>query len=179
MTLQQLKYVIEVANRGSINEAAKRLFISQPSLSNAIRELEEEMQIYDFRAHNKGITLSKERGGISRLCPAGGRAGGAAGEPLPERQASPAAFFGIDPALRVRGQRLRQPGAGTRAGGIRAGAAGDEDVRDYRGCESVRSEIGILYLNEFNGKVIKKLLSRRPAVHEPVHGGAAYLHQRA
>ena len=36
MTLQQLKYVIEVADKGSMNEAAKSLFISQPSLSSAI-----------------------------------------------------------------------------------------------------------------------------------------------
>ena len=44
MTLQQLKYVIEVADRGSITEAAKSLFIAQPSLSAAIRELEEEVK---------------------------------------------------------------------------------------------------------------------------------------
>lgn len=60
MTLQQLKYVIEVANRGSMNEAAKRLFISQPSLSNAIKDLEEELNITIFERTNKGITLSKE-----------------------------------------------------------------------------------------------------------------------
>lgn len=60
MTLQQLKYIIEVANRGSINEAAKRLFISQPTLSNAIRDLEEEMQLSIFERSNKGISLSKE-----------------------------------------------------------------------------------------------------------------------
>lgn len=60
MTLQQLKYVIEVANQGSINEASKKLFISQPSLSNAIRELEEEMQITIFERSNRGISVTKE-----------------------------------------------------------------------------------------------------------------------
>lgn len=60
MTLQQLKYAIEVANRGSMNEAAKRLFISQPSLSNAIKDLEEELRITIFERTNKGISLSKE-----------------------------------------------------------------------------------------------------------------------
>ena len=45
MTLQQLKYVITVANTGTITEAANRLFISQPSLTNAIHELEKEMNI--------------------------------------------------------------------------------------------------------------------------------------
>ena len=39
MTLQQLKYIVTVAEAGNITEAAKRLFISQPSLTNAIREL--------------------------------------------------------------------------------------------------------------------------------------------
>ena len=48
MTLQQLKYVLAVASKGSINEAAKSLFISQPSLSNAIKELEQELKINIF-----------------------------------------------------------------------------------------------------------------------------------
>ena len=39
MTLQQLKYVTTIANIGSISEAAKRLFVSQPSLTKAIKEL--------------------------------------------------------------------------------------------------------------------------------------------
>ena len=42
MTLQQIRYVIAVANTNSMNEAAKKLFISQPSLSSAIKEIEEE-----------------------------------------------------------------------------------------------------------------------------------------
>lgn len=45
MTLQQLKYVTTIANIGSISEAAKRLFVSQPSLTKAIKELEKEMGI--------------------------------------------------------------------------------------------------------------------------------------
>ena len=48
MTLQQLRYVITVAQKGSISEAAKELFISQPSLYNAIKELEKEMKIIIF-----------------------------------------------------------------------------------------------------------------------------------
>lgn len=60
MTLQQLKYVITVAETGTITEAANRLYISQPSLTNAIHELEKEMHITIFNRTNKGITLSKE-----------------------------------------------------------------------------------------------------------------------
>ena len=60
MTLQQLKYIVTVAETGNITEAAKRLFISQPSLTNAIRELETEMQITIFKRTNKGVTISDE-----------------------------------------------------------------------------------------------------------------------
>ena len=60
MTLQQLKYVIMVAEKGTISEAAKALFISQPSLTNAIKELENEMKITIFKRTNKGIIISKE-----------------------------------------------------------------------------------------------------------------------
>lgn len=58
MTLQQLKYVVTVADKGTISEAAKELFISQPSLTNAIKELENEMQITIFNRTNKGIIVS-------------------------------------------------------------------------------------------------------------------------
>ena len=60
MTLQQLKYVVEVAERGSITEAAKALFIAQPSLSAAVRELEEEAGITIFLRNSRGILLTQE-----------------------------------------------------------------------------------------------------------------------
>ena len=58
MTLQQLRYIVEVAETGNITEAARRLFISQPSLTNAIHELEKEMQITIFNRTNKGVSVS-------------------------------------------------------------------------------------------------------------------------
>lgn len=60
MTLQQLKYVVTVAEKGTISEAAKELFISQPSLTNAIKDLEKEMQITIFHRTNKGVIISNE-----------------------------------------------------------------------------------------------------------------------
>ncbi len=60
MTLQQLKYIVTVAETGSITEAAKQLFISQPSLTNAIHELEKEMQVTIFIRTNKGVVISGE-----------------------------------------------------------------------------------------------------------------------
>ena len=58
MTLQQLKYIIEIVNCGSMNLAAQKLFVSQPSLSNAVKELEKELGIEIFIRTNKGVTLS-------------------------------------------------------------------------------------------------------------------------
>lgn len=60
MTLQQLKYIVKVAEKGSINEAAKELFISQPSLSNAIKELEKELQFAIFIRNNRGVVLTNK-----------------------------------------------------------------------------------------------------------------------
>ena len=55
MTLQQLKYITLVAEKGNITDAAKALYISQPSLTAAIKELEKEMNIQIFDRTNKGV----------------------------------------------------------------------------------------------------------------------------
>lgn len=60
MTLQQLKYVLTVANKGTISEAAKTLYIAQPSLTNSIKELEKELGIVIFQRTNKGTLLSRD-----------------------------------------------------------------------------------------------------------------------
>ena len=60
MTLQQLKYALTIARSGSINEAAKQLFISQPSLSETIRELESEVGFDIFLRSNRGIVITPE-----------------------------------------------------------------------------------------------------------------------
>lgn len=60
MTLQQLKYVITAAEKGSITEAAKALFISQPSLSGAIRQVEREAKLTIFTRSPSGVALTTE-----------------------------------------------------------------------------------------------------------------------
>lgn len=57
MTINQLKYVLEIAKASSIREAASKLYLSQPALSASIRELEEELGILIFERTNKGISL--------------------------------------------------------------------------------------------------------------------------
>lgn len=58
--LQQLFYAVKVAECGSITEAARRLFVSQPSITSAIRDLEQEMNVHIFDRTNKGVVVSAE-----------------------------------------------------------------------------------------------------------------------
>lgn len=60
MTLQQLRYAVTVAECGTISAAAEKLFISQPSLTTAIRELETEMGVTIFSRTNRGVIVSRE-----------------------------------------------------------------------------------------------------------------------
>lgn len=60
MTLQQLHFIDEVVKRGSINQAAKHLFVAQSSISNTIRDLETELGITIFFRHNLGMRLTRE-----------------------------------------------------------------------------------------------------------------------
>ena len=57
MTIQQLKYVITVAEKGSISEAAKDLYISQPSLSASIREGDAVLLVEVVRTGNRSLTV--------------------------------------------------------------------------------------------------------------------------
>lgn len=60
MTIQQCKYVLEIAKTGSLNEAAKQLFVAQSSLSSCIKQLERELGIEIFDRSNKGVFLTSE-----------------------------------------------------------------------------------------------------------------------
>ena len=60
MTLQQLKYAVCTAECKSMNKAASKLFISQPSLSGTIRDLEKEIGMKLFLRSNRGITITAE-----------------------------------------------------------------------------------------------------------------------
>lgn len=158
MTLQQLKYVIEVANRGSMNEAAKRLFISQPSLSNAIKDLEEELNITIFERTNKGITLSKE--GAEFL--------GYARQVTEQAELLESRYMNAKPSPQHFSVSTQHYAFAVNAFVHLVNEYGQDEyelaLRETKTHEiiqdvkSQRSEIGILYLNEFNSKVINRLL---------------------
>lgn len=60
MTIQSLRYIVAVAEAGSITETAKKLHISQPSLSAAVKEAEREVGFNIFTRSRSGIALTKE-----------------------------------------------------------------------------------------------------------------------
>lgn len=158
MTLQQLKYVIEVVKQGSINEAARRLFISQPSLSNAVRDLEAEIGIVIFDRSNKGISLSKD--GIEFLR--------YASQVVEQAELLESRYMNAKPSYQHFSVSTQHYAFAVNAFVNLVQEFGHEayeltlrETKTYEIIEDVRSfrsEIGILYLNEFNEKVMNKML---------------------
>ena len=158
MTLQQLRYVIEVANRGSMNEAAKRLFISQPSLSNAIRELEQSLGIIIFERSNKGISLSKS--GAEFL--------GYARQVIEQAELLENRYLNAKPSPQHFSVSTHHYAFAVNAFVKLVDRYGQDEyelslmeTKTHEIIEHVRSqrsEIGILYVNEFNANVINRLL---------------------
>jgi DNA-binding transcriptional LysR family regulator len=164
MTLQQLRYAIEVANCGSINEAAKRLFIAQPSLSKAIKELEEEIKVKVFERTSQGISVSVE--GAEFL--------GYARQILEQAELLENRYLDARPSpLRFAVSTQHYAFAVNAFVTLIKKYAREEyefALRETKTHEilddvkNLRSEIGILFRNEFNSKVINKLLTENNLV---------------
>ena len=157
MTLQQIRYVIAVANTNSMNEAAKNLFVSQPSLSSAIKELEEELQITIFARTNKGVVITQE--GEEFLIYA--RQILEQVELLEEKYIDHniKKKFGVSTqhysfAVKAFVEMVKDFDMNQYEFAIRETRTNDilEDVKFGK------SEIGILYINDFNEKVMTKLI---------------------
>lgn len=158
MTLQQLKYMIEIVNSGSINEAAKKLYITQPSLSNAMKELENEMGIELFKRNPKGITLTTDGaeflGYARQVVEQAGLLEQRYQNKKPSRKLCSISTQHYAFAVNAFVNLIKNSKAEEYEFTLR-------ETRTYEIIEDVRtlrSEIGILYLNSFNKKVIEKLL---------------------
>lgn len=157
MTLTQLNYAIAVANANSMNEAAKTLFISQPSLSAAIRDLENEIGVELFRRTSRGISLTpdgEEFIGYARQVVEQYRlmeAKYVAGEKVKKKFAVSMQHYTF--AVNAFVEMVKQFGMDEYEFAVRETRTYDviEDVKNFR------SEIGILYVNDFNRKVLTKL----------------------
>ncbi|WP_110928178.1 LysR family transcriptional regulator [Bacillus massiliglaciei] len=161
MKLQQLKYVIEVVMCGSINEAARRLYISQPSLSKAIKELEKEIGITIFTRTSTGITLSKD--GAEFL--------GYARQVVEQAELLERRYFNTSPSQQLLSISTQHYAFAVNAFVDMIKKYGEDkyqftirETRTYEIIEDVkdlRSEIGILYISSFNEKVMMQLLKER------------------
>ncbi|MBR1470074.1 MAG: LysR family transcriptional regulator [Lachnospiraceae bacterium] len=161
MTLQQIRYVTAVAATGSMNVAAQKLFISQPSLSSAIRELEAEMGITIFGRTTKGVVLTAE--GEEFL--------GYARQILNQVDL-------LEDKYIEGGSRKKKFGVSAQHYSFAVKAFVEMvkgfdmneyefAIRETRTADVIgdvsagKSEIGILYINEFNGKVLHKLFREK------------------
>ncbi len=158
MTLQQLKYFIEVVNCGSINKAAESLFIAQPSLSNAVKDLETEVGVELFSRTPKGITLTME--GVEFL--------GYARQVVEQASLLEQRYLSKKPSRRLCSISTQHYAFAVNAfvNMVKKTNADEyeftlRETRTYEIIEDVktlRSELGILYMNPFNKRVLEKLL---------------------
>ncbi|MDR1940048.1 MAG: LysR family transcriptional regulator [Clostridiales bacterium] len=158
MTLQKLRYIVAIVESGSVSAAAERLFISQPSLSAALREVEDEIGIELFSRTNKGITLS----------PAGSEFLGYARQVLEQEDMLESRFLGKKSSRRHFSVSTQHYAFAVSAfvNLIKKYDADEyeyifRDTRTYEILDDVKtlkSEVGIIYINDFNEKVIKHQL---------------------
>ena len=159
MTLTQLRYAITVANANSMNEAARILFISQPSLSAAIRELEEEIGIELFRRSNRGVSMTPE----------GEEFIGYAKQVVEQYELIESKYVQKEKVKKKFSVSMQHYTFAVNAFvemvkqfGMDEYEFAVHETKTYEVIENVKnfkSEIGILYLNEFNHKVLEKLFT--------------------
>ncbi len=179
MTLQQLLYTVKIAETKSMNKAAAELFISQPALSSAIHELEEELQIEIFIRNQRGIIVTTE--GENFLSYA--RQIVEMSEMLKDRYSSGnikvnkfsvsmqhysfavEAFMKLAEEFKLNDYELAVHETKT-----------SEVIENV---EKFRSELGIIYQNEFNEKAINKILSDRDLEFVPLFECGVYVYMSA
>ena len=166
MKLQQLRYVVKVAECGSITEASRRLFVSQPSITASIRDLENEMGVHIFERTNKGVIVSEEgetflgyaRQVLDQADLLEDKYTGAS-EQVPHFSVSCQHYsFAVNAFVDV----IREFDA----------ARYDFTLREEQTHEIIedvahmKSELGILYLSEHNREVIERMLAANELVFE-------------
>lgn len=176
MTLQQLKYIITIADCNSMNKAAGQLFISQPSLSAAVRELEEEIGITIFHRSNKGIVVTAEGNeflGYARQLMEQYRL---IDERYIEKKSGKKKFSvsmqHYSFAVKAFVELVKQFGMDEYEFAI-------HETRTFEVIENVRhfySEVGVLYMNDFNQKVLTKILSENELEFIPLFDCRVYVY---
>ena len=176
MTLNQLRNVIAIADTGSMNEAAKQLYIAQPSLSQSVRELEKEIGAELFRRGNRGVVLTVE--GEEFLSYA--RQVIQQYELIENRyieKKNVKKKFGVSMqhytfAVNAFIELVKQFDMDEYEFAVREEKTYEviEDVKNFR------SEIGILYVNDFNRKVLFKLFEESELEFHPLMDCGTYVY---
>ena len=159
MTLQQLNYVITISECGSLNKAAEILYVAQPSLTGAVKELEKELGITVFNRSGRGVTLTND--GTEFLLYA--RQVYAQYKELLEKYGKAGNLkkkFGVSTqhysfAVKAFVEMVKTFDTSKYEFAIRETKT-KEVIDDV---STMRSEIGILYLSDFNRKALLKILS--------------------
>lgn len=158
MTLVQLKYALTIADCGSMNEAAKQLFISQPSLSETIRELENETGLQIFLRSNRGIIITPEGEEFLGYARQVTEQFGLLKSRYIEKKTKEKFSVSMQHytfAVKAFVETVKQAGMERYEFAVHETTTYDviENVKNFK------SEIGVLYLNEFNEKVMTKIIS--------------------
>ena len=158
MTLTQLQYAVTIAETKSMNKAANELFVSQPALSGAIRDLEEELQIQLFIRTNKGIVVTTEGEEFLSYARQMVELGNLVEERFVNKSISKKKFsvsmqhysFAVEAFIEL----AKEFEMGEYELAVHETKTHEviENVKNYR------SEIGVIYQNEFNEKAIQKIL---------------------
>lgn len=176
MTLTQLNYIIVIAETRSINKAAEQLYVSQPSLTNAVQELEKELGITLFHRSGRGVTLTND--GAEFLLYAKQLYGQY--EDMMEKYGKGGARkkkFGVSTqhysfAVKAFVDMARKFDMSEYEFAIRETQTADV-IRDV---STLKSEIGVLYLCEFNRKCMEKLLKSAGLVFHHLIDCQAYVY---
>ncbi|MBP3338194.1 MAG: LysR family transcriptional regulator [Lachnospiraceae bacterium] len=157
MTLTQLRYAITVADATSMNEAARKLFISQPSLSTSIKELEEEVGVELFHRTNRGIVVTAE----------GKEFIGYARQVVLQYELMESKYISKEKTKKKFSVSMQHYTFAVNAFiemvkqfGMDEYEFAVHETKTYEVIEDVKnltSEVGILYLNDFNRKVLNKI----------------------
>jgi len=168
MTFQQLKYFIEIVNCGSISKAAKNLYITQPSLSNTVKDLETEMGIELLIRTPKGISLAAD--GAEFL--------GYARQVVEQTSLLEQRYLHKKPSRRLCSISTQHYSFAVNAFVNMVKKCGSDEyeftlreTQTYKIIEDVknlRSDLGILYMSNFNKNVIEKLLNENRLTFHPL-----------
>lgn len=159
MTLTQLEYAVKIAEKKSMNKAAAELFVSQPALSGAIKDLENEIKTELFIRTNKGIVITTEGEQFLRYARQMVELNKLIRERYDEEKSSKKKFsvsmqhysFAVEAFMEL-----------AKTFAIDEYELAVHETKTHEVIDNVknyRSELGVLFLNEFNERVMKKIFS--------------------